>query len=356
MEPERIGSSRDGLVVGGGSVLFAWVAAVVGALCNQVDPAIEFVGLDRADLRDDLGRSEGPSRVFVCHHPGQRVMEALRQRTMRVIAVLDDPVDSVRYLRFLGHGIIGALRDQTSAAAANHLFIDNPSVRFVYRGQALARDVVRTLVDHLALPVPDDLLATTLDRFGGPASEPWSLETALVSQIQGYLPLDRLNEDVSGDEATLVRQVLSPMILGAIRSDITPIVWPRQVFLFGDMPGEPVPEEVDIAGGARNIYYGPYFHLPPGFWTVRFVLGFSHDARDTSFFLVVRSGALAIARVLLKPTSEGAFEGTFTMEHDNPERQVEIQLGNYEGSIAGRIRLGELSFTRVNQPSAVQAR
>ncbi len=351
-----MGSSRDGLVIGGSSVLFAWISQVLGAFCTQVDPPIEFLGLERNETRDDLGRLEGPARVFMCHHPGRVAMDALQHRTVRVIAVLDDPVDSVRYLRFLGNGLIGSLRDETSSAAANHLFIDNPIVRFVYRGQAVARDIIGNLVDHLALSVSEDLLAQITQQYGGPANELWSLETALATHVRGHLPLDRLNEEMSIEDATLVRQVLSPMILGAIRSDITPIVWPRQVFLFGDMPGEPVPEEVEIAGGARIIYYGPYFHLPPGFWTVRFVIGFTHEARDTTFLLVIRNEDMVIAKVVLRPTSEGAFEGTFTMDHASPDRQVEIQLGNSEGSIAGRIRLGELSFARVNQPPATMPR
>ena len=163
--------------------------------------------------------------------------------------------------------------------------------------------------------------------------------------------LDRLREAIGAEDVAVVRQVLSPMVLGALSRDVGPITWPSRVFLFGDTPDQPAPAVADITGGARVLFYGPYFHLPPGEWAVRMVLAFSSETRGLPFRLQVFARSRMIAWTSFRPAEGGAFEGTFRLSHLEPEQPLEIQLINDEGVLEGHMALGQLTFLRTRWPS-----
>jgi hypothetical protein len=322
---------------------------MVWSACARSEPPIEVHPVDRDVVVENLGRTEGSRRVLLVSHPDRAVMDAVTTGLLPIVAVLDDPVDSVRLTRALvSCDTLHALRLQTSTACAHHLFHENPAVLLLHRGfHGNAHDVIGRVIDRLGLELSPHQLQAVLEEFGGPVEQPWSLETALATKVQHYAPLDRLGETVTAEEATLVRQVLSPMVLGAISHDIGPITWASRVFLFGDRPNEVAPAVADVTGAARIIYYGPYFHLPPGTWKVRFIVAFSAEARGTPFKLFVYCNRKPIAKVQITPSDGGAFEGTFTMQHLHPEHNVEIHFSNDEGSIEGHMALGQVTFSRL---------
>lgn len=339
---------HDTIVIGAESVLGAWVSAFVREACSRASTETEVRHAGRDHDCDDIGRLGGASRVLLVHHPDRAVMEAVEAGRVPVIGVLDDPVDSVRFVQAVKHcDLLMALRHQTSSAAANHLFLQNPSVTLIHRSfSGSAREVATLLVDEIGLALPEADGGALMSDFCGPADQPWSLEVALQNRVSDHAHLDRLSETISADQAKLVRQVLSPMVLGAIRAEIGTITWPSGVFLFGDKPDEVAPPVADVTGAARIIYYGPYFHLPPGAYQVKIVVAFSVEARGTPFRLTMFCDNRPIAKIMIRPSDGGAFEGTFTMRHVQPEKNIELHFMNDEGMLEGHMALGLVSFTR----------
>ncbi len=345
----RAGDVHDAIVISGSSVLGQWVSDLVREACVRATPPVDVEIADRDQAPADLGRVEGARRTLIVTHPGRRIADAVAGTTIPVVAVLDDPVDSVRFTKAAaGTDVLNALRLSTSCAAANHVLPNNSAVTLVHRAfQGSALEIVALVVEHLRLDLEPINLQALIEAFAGPIDAPWRLETALERRVPHYVRLDHLADTITADEAMLARQVLSPMVLGAISHDIGIITWPSKVFLSGDKPNEVAPAVADVTGAARIIYYGPYFHLPPGTWQVRLLLAFSMEARGTPFRLTFYCDNKAIAKVLLRPSDGGAFEGTFTMQHHDPEHNIEVHFMNDEGTIEGHMALGQVTFSRI---------
>lgn len=126
------------------------------------------------------------------------------------------------------------------------------------------------------------------------------------------------------------------------------LVWPREAFLSGDMPDEPLPPVVDVAGRARILAYGPYLPLTSGQWHAKVYLGFSHDMGKLPFIIEIDAGG---------PVVRGFFEveqgGLFTVELDfevsEPMLPVELRLISQDSAIEGQFALIEVELSQLRQ-------
>jgi hypothetical protein len=260
-----------------------------------------------------------------------------------VVAFLDGPVDSVRFLKETsGCSFLEALRAQTAAAVVCPALLDNPSVLFVNRCKGgTTGSIGAKILEHLRIGMPVEGILSFMDQFVGEAgAAAWPLERALSRRVAGYL-VPGTAPSITSEEAAVIGQVLTPMTLMAIRREVEPICWPSSVFLAGDRPNERAPLVAEVVGAAR----GPYFYLPEGRWQVRIVFGFSRDIFGTPFSIQVQGSSL-VAKAVVKPEREGIFRGSFLMVHTRPHEPLELQISNTEGAIEGRIGLARVEFTR----------
>lgn len=349
---------HDVIVMTGTGVLGTWVADFIRQAYSASERPAEVHSGDGDAILPDLGRTHGEARAEIVMGPGRMIMDLIESRELVVAAVLDDPVDSVRFA-MAAHAMSfeQALRHQARAACGHHLLFDNPAVLLIERGSVKpARVMLSTLMAHLKLRVRPDAEAALVEHFAGPEDENLSLEDVLARHVGHYARLDQLKDLVAADDAATVRQVLSPLVHGAISPDIGPIAWPTRTFMLGDKPDEPATPVADLTGGARIIYYGPYFFLPPGEWLGRLVIAFSAEAKGVPFSMVLLAKDRPIARVTFRAQDGGAFEAIFTMRHVDPQHFVEIQLSTDEGTIDGHVALGQLVFIREARISAIDHR
>jgi hypothetical protein len=273
-------------------------------------------------------------------------METIEAAKQPMVAFLDEPVDSVRFLKETsGCSFLEALRAQTAAAVVCPALLDNPSVLLVNRSEGGATGgIVAKILEHLRIGMPIAAMPSLIDQFIGAAgAAAWPLERALSRQ-PGYLEPGTASS-ITSEEAAVIGQVLTPMTRMATWREVKPICWPCSVFLAGDRPNERAPLVAEVIGAARIIFYGPYFHLPAGRWQVRTVFGFSRDIFGTPFSIQVRGSSL-VAKAVVKPEGEGIFRGSFLMVHTRPHEPLELQISNTEGAIEGRIGLARVEFMR----------
>ena len=72
-----------------------------------------------------------------------------------------------------------------------------------------------------------------------------------------------------------------------------------------------------------------------------------YEVRGTPFRLIVYCTGEAIAKVMLRPSEGGAFEGLFTMRHVAAEKSIEVHFMSDEGTIEGHVALGQMIFTKL---------
>ena len=150
-------------------------------------------------------------------------------------------------------------------------------------------------------------------------------------------------------ESPLVASYLAP--LWAVTGGQSPLVltWPRECFLDGDQPNEPLPPTMELAGRARILAYGPYLPLPSGRWRATASFGFSPDIEKLPF----------IFEALTPPgITRGFFEveagGFFTLELDfqviDPFARIEMRLATQDSALEGQVALIEVRLEAMEQP------
>src|SRR5262245_6576903 len=139
------------VLVGGPSSIFTWVADLVRAAAAASEPAIHVRQLDRNDAFQGGELSEHRQQVIISQSPSPSLIEAVANQTLPVLAVLEDPLDSVAYLRRTSGCSLGeAIRAQTAAAVVNVALRGNASVQYLYRGYpASSGEVIGDILGHL---------------------------------------------------------------------------------------------------------------------------------------------------------------------------------------------------------------
>lgn len=290
--------------------------------------------------------NEGEARhrkIWVCSFPHASLIAAMRVPSVRSLAFIDDPVDSVRFMLDVnGLPFMNCLHHQTGAAACYVALRDNPLALIVPRTFAgLACDVVKHVAKHIGAYLAISIRNEIAHEFTG-QFENASLEDALRRRGAYYRSLE--NHDVFDDQQlAYIEQVLAPMQLLAVKSEGAVITWPFSLLIDGDTQQLATEMVVDLTGPPRYIFYGPYFFLPPGRWKFDAIFGFSDNLFGASFIIdVINSAPLVVAK--FRADSAGIFKTTLDFVHERSHEPLEFRLLNEEGAIEGRVALASVHF------------
>lgn len=157
---------------------------------------------------------------------------------------------------------------------------------------------------------------------------------------------------LSGQALTLTRQVLDPMFALVLGDRQHPVVWPLSCFYAGDQPGEQAAPIVDTEGPARILYYGPYFHLPPGRWRVEIQMFFSNDVPASMFAAEMIAGGATLARIEFRPEYGGLFQAVMPLVLDATAGQIEFRIWMLSGTISGQFGLRQVRLMKLDDESA----
>lgn len=100
---------------------------------------------------------------------------------------------------------------------------------------------------------------------------------------------------------------------------------------------------MDLAGPARPLYFGPYFHFLHGNWQLELELFFSDDVGDASFAAELFTDTV-ISRGRMRPGRGGLFRACFPVRIDDPQVRTELRLWVERGVIEGRMGLRKIVF------------
>lgn len=242
----------------------------------------------------------------------------------RSVVFLDTPAAAVAALLGARGDALEAVRELTGLLAPLPALVRAPGTLLVRRDPAM--DVAAT--------------RAALARHLLPALTP--PETALPCEA-GFDPAAP-DPPFSGQALALVRQVVAPMLALAAGATDAPIVWPLSCFYSGDQPGEQAAPIMDTTGPARILYYGPYFHLPPGRWQVAIQMFFSNDVPASMLAAEIR-GSETLARIEFRPAHGGLFQADMTLPVARPEERIELRLWLLSGTISGQFGLRQVLLT-----------
>ena len=327
------------VVIGPHAGLTGWVFDTVVELAALAGRPVQHV-----DRTDHIDFAVAARPIIITNYPNRQLIEAIESNAVSVTLVIEDPIDVVLYLRSVtSQPLLEIIRAQTSSAVANLaiastkevLYIDRSSERPI--GQTVAR-----LAQHLGIATSH--AATVLAVTGAGLGEGASIEELLSARGDHYFaPARRTPGVVLDSDHFIAAEVIDPLIAMARQDYYRPIVWSTPVFRAYDQPDLPARQGIEIAGPVRNIYYGPYFYLPPARYRVETVLNFSDEISSVPFVLEMH-GAAWLAKARIDEHRAGRYRGYFHFDHTNAETSVEIRLRNARGVEQGRLSLIEMLF------------
>jgi hypothetical protein len=113
--------------------------------------------------------------------------------------------------------------------------------------------------------------------------------------------------------------------------------WELPVFYHGpDLTIAP-PPVVDLTGGARILYYGPFFHVPAGRWEVTLDLDLHPHLFDTPLNIVMLAELETECEAPFSVAEGGRYTVSFIWSHRKIGDNVQLRVQSSEGAIDGTL-------------------
>lgn len=335
-------------VIGPHCGLSAWlfdVVTVLARLSHRV-PLRRIDRFDRLDFLADL------RPLLLTNYPSAQIVDLIERNDARVVYVRERPEIVLQFLcDAVGVPPMEAIRSQTASAVANLAIGRSRHALLVsHDTERRAGEVVHAVARHLELASDLGSIAAVIAEVSPGAGPESTLPEALARYPGARLRAGQSPTVLADAMRASCVDILEPLLAMAEGSTSRPIVWPTSVFTFGDRPGAPPPEQAEIAGPVRNLYYGPYLHLPPARYRVEAILSFSDEITDIPFVLEVHGG-IWLAKARIKERRPGTFRGHFVLDHHEPTAAVEIRLRNENPVASGRLSLIEILFYVDSEPA-----
>jgi len=337
------------VVIGAHGGFLTWIFDLIQQLAPSLRRVIKIDPAEKLELWRE------PRPILLTTYPSDDILDAIERGDLNVLFVSEDALDVSLFLhRTFDFPVLDAMRLQTASAVANLTIGRSDRVRYLDRASLRnVGQVVSCLATALYGHPVDQESRTRFEEkaFSGLDTDS-QVEDALARHLNHYAPPIR-SQSLPGEHYDpllfVAADVLDPLMAMAKGHTIRPVVWPTQVFKFGDRPEAPPPRTANISGPSRNLFYGPYFHLPPARYRVEAIIEFSDEIQDIPFVLEV-AGQRELARARIAYRKAGNYRGYFYFDHHDAQSTVEIRLRNEQGVQRGKLSLVEMALF-VEQPA-----
>ena len=307
------------------------------------------IGSLRIDRFDIIDFSDAPSRVLLCNYPSNQIVTTIARGDLVVLFLLEPVADTLLFMeRSLGIEPLASIRSQSASAVANLAIGQCNTVRYLDRTQDnnTLLQLTKNLSDFLGVGLtPEQCRALAGGVSLGLGCEA-GVEEFLARRAEGLRGTDRdtvYAPAIARPWADVGRDVVDGALAMARFGSPRPIVWPTEVFSLGASRLKGTPGAVAAAGPSRNIYYGPYFYLPPSRYLVEVFVHFTADTTLVPFALEVHAGAW-LTRATIENWHPGRLRGAFDLVHTDATSAVEIRLRNLAEITHGALSLIEILF------------
>lgn len=324
-------------VIGAHGSFADWVFVLVQELAAAAHRIVR-----RVDRFDALDFVTNPCPVLLSNYPSAQLVDAIERGDVRVLFVAEPPIETLTFMRrTMGISTLDAIRSQTASAVGNLVIGRSPFSRVLESNSTRSiAQIVDLIATHFELEITYQHRQQI--AFGAQPDHCRSKAQDLPGAVDELTPEHSLglrDRDVN----QICQDVLEPLLAMACYGAARPVVWPTEVFTFADSPTSLPPANAAIVGPSRNLFYGPYFYLPPSRYRVEAQLLFSKEVEAIPFALEIHAGNW-LARALIKEGRPGRFRGSFCCHHYDAATAVEIRLRNVQPIESGSLSLVEILF------------
>lgn len=332
-----------------------WGDSVIAALIGRSFGAPKLIAANKLDdIAEAVIVSETENLVVSIRQPDARLRRALLASAKPMIVFLDDPVRSALSLIVNHmHSVVAAVRSISGCCVTLMDFgtIESALVLHPGRDSADPPGTVRKLADYLGLQISDDDIAEIIAECVHTEPEEYRGEAASGGLRATF---DALSER----DRAILEETLGTYADAFAGKGFNKLIWPRDLFNIADSPTEAAMRDIDIAGRARCLVFGPYMQVFAGNWKARMVLGFSTETVGMPFIVDVGT-SVRIAHTTITPDAAGVYEVNLEFTIEDPDHPVEIRVWSERPAFEGHIALGFVSLipgpVLVPQAASVEA-
>ena len=306
------------------------------------------IGSIRIDRSDIVDFSAAPHQILLCNYPSNQIVATIARGDLKVLFLSEPSAETLLFMQHaLGVEALEAIRSQTASAVANLVVGQCNSVRYLDRSTSYTLlQLADNLIEFLGIAVAPDQSRVLASRSSAGLGSEASVQEVLAKRAAGWPNRGSISNsslECPRPWTNVCQDVVDGVLAMARFGSQRPIVWPTEVFSLTAPRLLADPAAVAVAGPSRNIYYGPYFYLPPSRYRVEVFLRFSDDTTQVPFALEVHAGAW-LSRTRIESWRPGRLRGAFHLVHSDATSPLEIRLRNLADITQGTLSLVEVLF------------
>jgi len=336
------------LTVGLPGLFTDWGESVIAALITRAYGAPKVIVADKLDdIAETVIVSDVEDLVVAVRQPDARLRRAMLASVKPMVVFLDDPRQAaLNLIANHAYSVVLAVRVVSAGCVKLMDFGKSESALVLMRGpdETDRPASIRKLAAHIGVQLSESDMLELIEQFsqdeaGEPDIEPNSgrMQAALSTLPERDRAI--LDETLGTYADALAGQMP------------TRLIWPRDLFGVADSPNEPAMRDIDIAGRARCLVFGPYMPVFAGNWKARMILGFSAETVGVPFTVDVGTPE-RIAHTAIIPDAAGVFEVSLDFTIEEPDGPVEIRVFMDRAAFDGHIALGFVALTPGQTPVA----
>jgi hypothetical protein len=317
-----------------------WCDLVVLRLAQRVLGSVDLVS---GNTLDEVGLAVVGSRcdhlVIGARQPVGSLRAALTAAGYPFVVALHEPCIALQNL-VTRHGldVVTATRAAATSCATMVAYAQAPSACLL-RASEQSRDPISTA-------------AAIADCFGV------AITRAEIGEIVASLadPGGNARDDCTQQWWEDLAPPLRRMAAGALNGYADPLGkgglgelrWTGDLFFLGDDPSRPACGAIELAGGIRNLLFGPYIALPVGNWGATVTLAISKEAIGVDFGIEVIAGPACtrLAYTTEAPDQEGVCRAALIFDVGPETAQpICLRVANMRFCWAGRLALVDIRLT-----------
>jgi hypothetical protein len=140
---------------------------------------------------------------------------------------------------------------------------------------------------------------------------------------------------------------IAPLRDSLVSGSPASIAWPRELFISGDTAAPPI---LELAGGVRYLYFGPYLPIPRGKWIVTGCLGFGPEIGNNLFTVEAYTDTI-LTKGFILAEAPGIYRFSLPLTIDQVLAPLQIRIVNQQAMLEGTMALIDIQITPGEVPS-----
>ena len=207
----------------------------------------------------------------------------------------------------------------------------------------------------LGIELSDRNIGNIVDRHCRDDRDPEHLAELVCARVEHARAAAQQRAGLLPDELSLLERMTrnyQPLIDGL---PVRNMEWPAGFCLDAERPERPADASIAMTGPARILSFGPYLHLPEGYWRAELRFSVKNNWSGNTILMDVLSGGEVLAEGKIELPANGLFSVSLPFEVAEAAAPLEVRSTMLSGAIEGEFQLLDVIVTQAEDAEQGEA-